>query len=138
MRVCSLSRCACQILNRDLSIAVIRLFDRIRRRTTKQNVARRLTYRRMALEAELAGKPRPEVLPPPSDDVKYEVPGLRILEALAASGLRSIRYFKEIPVRCVVLLGGGGGSCLPSCGCQAAWARCTGARQPATTTPTCT
>ena len=87
-----------QILNRDLSICAVRLFDRTRRASVSQKIARRHTYNRGVLEAEQAGAPKPDPLPPVDETSDYKMPGMRILEALAASGLRSIRYFKEIPV----------------------------------------
>lgn len=87
-----------QILNRDLSIAVLRRFDALRRSDLLANGGRglRKTLRRRAIaEAEAQGLPPPP--PPPRDASPGEVPGMRILEALSASGLRSVRYWKEIP-----------------------------------------
>jgi len=100
-RACAACMSHTQIFNRDLSIACVRLFDRMRRKEARPNQIRRMKYRRACLDAEKTGKPKPEPLPS-VDEATYvgdDIPGLRILEALAASGLRSIRYFKEIPVR---------------------------------------
>eukprot|EP00002_Diphylleia_rotans_P030036 TRINITY_DN6152_c0_g1_i1.p1 TRINITY_DN6152_c0_g1~~TRINITY_DN6152_c0_g1_i1.p1 ORF type:complete len:483 (-),score=75.56 TRINITY_DN6152_c0_g1_i1:742-2190(-) len=66
-----------QCVNRDLSINVIQLFDKIRRKEHQE-----------VIDKKLAKNPNATVEP---------VRDLKILEALAASGLRSIRYFKEIP-----------------------------------------
>lgn len=73
-----------QVLNRDLSIAVITYF-------TKQ--------RTKELEAKLKKKQehhRKEDVPQFQEWMKAHQ-GIKIFEALSATGLRSIRYFQEIP-----------------------------------------
>jgi tRNA (guanine26-N2/guanine27-N2)-dimethyltransferase len=70
-----------QVFNRDLSIHVIKAFDVLRKEELKtgKSKIRRATQRGIKVE------------------------NLRILEALSATGLRSIRYVKEIPnvAKCV-------------------------------------
>ena len=79
-----------QVKNRDLSILMITLFGQIQKEEMEALKAKKpkryeglLAERKKVAEAE--GKPWM------AED------GLYILEALAASGLRSIRYFQEIP-----------------------------------------
>jgi tRNA (guanine26-N2/guanine27-N2)-dimethyltransferase len=90
-----------QCFNRDLSIMSIRLFieqwkkeqaAKAAKKAAKQEAARK----RAAEAAAAAGTAVP------AEDAKMTVTvtpaaGVRILEALSATGLRSIRYFKEIP-----------------------------------------
>ena len=65
----------CKVLNRDLSIQVIRLFAEERNSTPQRGKS-----------AEEAAK------------------GIRILDALAATGLRSVRYLKEIPGTIIMVM----------------------------------
>lgn len=73
-----------QVFNRDLSIACLKLVAK----THHENHCKRMK------------KNDPDFVPQPfeqfSPGVKYEH-GLKIAEALSATGLRSIRYAKEIP-----------------------------------------
>lgn len=73
-----------QVLNRDLSIQTIKLFSEVitNERKTKYD-AKKARY-----DANPAASERPPH--PPSD-------GITVLDALAATGLRSVRYLKEIP-----------------------------------------
>lgn len=88
-----------QVFNRDLSILMIQTFVDERKaefevRRVKQE-ARKKAYDESAAAALASGKPVPfnpdgDFVPPTS------FPGITILEALSATGLRSVRYFKEI------------------------------------------
>jgi tRNA (guanine26-N2/guanine27-N2)-dimethyltransferase len=69
-----------QVQNRDLSIAVIREFIKLREREAK---AKAESGKGGAKAAKNAAAPPPE--------------GIRILEGLSATGLRAVRYAKEIP-----------------------------------------
>jgi len=69
-----------QVLNRDLSIQVIKLFSEIR----KAELENKFTMKQRA--NKLIGAPN------------FCFNGIHILDALAATGLRSIRYLKEIPM----------------------------------------
>eukprot|EP01031_Cornospumella_fuschlensis_P044924 gene44924-54946_t len=75
-----------QVLNRDLSIQVIKLYSETLREE-----------KRLRIEKKLAKlKDRTDL--PASAHASVETnDGITILDALAASGLRSIRYLKEIP-----------------------------------------
>ena len=91
-----------QVLNRDLSIQVIRLFSEIREREKTQRYEGKLARYNELLQTGLPAAPapsssssrkQPQIKPP------YELPkGIHILDALAATGLRSVRYLKEIPL----------------------------------------
>ena len=89
-----------QVKNRDLSILMITLFGQIQKEEMEALKAKKpkryeglLTERKKVAEAEGTDlrKSEPKGKPWMAED------GLYILEALAASGLRSIRYFQEIP-----------------------------------------
>nr|XP_016935805.1 probable tRNA (guanine(26)-N(2))-dimethyltransferase [Drosophila suzukii] len=83
-----------QEFNRDLSIAVLNVYFR---RLAKERIEKAIKKQRRKVKEEDEGKPSPV----PEDQsvyvagTRYE-DGLRILEALAATGLRSIRYAQEI------------------------------------------
>ncbi|RLN02192.1 hypothetical protein BBJ28_00001269 [Nothophytophthora sp. Chile5] len=85
-----------QVLNRDLSIAMISEFARTRAREKLAKQARK--------DANAAGESATFV-PKEYTDAEIEThltetaaeSGIRIFEALSASGLRSIRYFQQIP-----------------------------------------
>lgn len=87
-----------QVLNRDLSISVISEFARMRAREKLQKQAKR------AAAAAVAEGKEPET---PKEYTDEEIEqhlhetaaesGISIFEALSASGLRSIRYFQQIP-----------------------------------------
>lgn len=77
-----------QVFNRDISIQVIRLFASIR------NQERRSVYQKklasyVAMTGEETHRKRKDPPNPPHE-------GITILDALAATGLRSVRYLKEI------------------------------------------
>eukprot|EP01038_Epipyxis_sp_PR26KG_P007247 gene7247-9879_t len=76
-----------QVLNRDLSIQVIRLFSEIitNERLEKYNV-KHAHYEEILSKGAIGKAPHP-----PRQ-------GVTVLDALAATGLRSIRYVKEIPL----------------------------------------
>lgn len=83
-----------QVLNRDLSIAMISDFARTR--------AREKLLKQQKRDAAAAGT---EFVPTELSDEELdahleanaEASGIKIFEALSASGLRSIRYFQQIP-----------------------------------------
>jgi tRNA (guanine26-N2/guanine27-N2)-dimethyltransferase len=76
-----------QVFNRDMSCHVIRLFAEIREKEYIAKVAEKKARRQAAgMETE-----SPEFM------WNKEYPGIHILDALAATGLRSVRYLKEIP-----------------------------------------
>ena len=68
-----------QVLNRDLSIAVIKHFS-----TERAKEHDRKEMKKMTCQKE-------------SSYEMQDFPGISVFEALSATGLRSIRYFKEIP-----------------------------------------
>lgn len=86
-----------QVLNRDLSIAVISEFARTRAREKLAKQERK--------DALAAGVAATDFQPKQRSDEEIEAhlretaadAGIRIFEALSASGLRSIRYFQQIP-----------------------------------------
>jgi tRNA (guanine26-N2/guanine27-N2)-dimethyltransferase len=71
-----------QVINRDLSILVIKVFDEIRRKEHET----KMEEKRKKLEKN-------------NKDFQLDtsIENIKILEALSATGLRSIRYWKEIP-----------------------------------------
>lgn len=76
-----------QVFNRDLSILVISVFAKYHQVDYEERQKKR------AKSAKEKGKPMTES--PPA--------GLKVLEALAATGIRSIRYAKELDaIRCIV------------------------------------
>jgi tRNA (guanine26-N2/guanine27-N2)-dimethyltransferase len=90
-----------QQFNRDMSIAVIRQWAQDQRRDIKQKRSRGTTESAAAKVSSVAscasGGTDKEVK---ATDMKQETsnePKFRILEALAASGLRSLRYVLEMP-----------------------------------------
>ena len=72
-----------QVLNRDLSIQTIKLFSE------RLQSERDAKYQQKLLRYEQNPHDKPP-FPPPQ--------GIHVLDALAATGLRSIRYLKEIPL----------------------------------------
>lgn len=95
-----------QVLNRDLSIQVIRLFSEIREREKTQRYEAKLARYNELLQTGLPAAPSSSSSSSSSSSRKqpqikapYELPkGIHILDALAATGLRSVRYLKEIPL----------------------------------------
>jgi len=90
-----------QVQNRDLSILMITLYGERRRKRlaleAKKKELRASMLKGEDLKSHLAEY---ETNLDPTQLVRYEdsaADGLHILDALAASGLRSIRYWKEIP-----------------------------------------
>lgn len=81
-----------QILNRDLSVTVLRVWDRLRRQCATEKDIKRAWARRWKRDSDS----RPHIPPEELNSYK-DLPGLEILEALSASGLRSVRYAKEVP-----------------------------------------
>jgi tRNA (guanine26-N2/guanine27-N2)-dimethyltransferase len=103
-----------QVQNRDLSIACLNVFSKIYRQEKEARAAKRSS--RLAADASAAIGSSPVAAGDKVEDVAAEYKGLRILEGpslpqsqlharantffvagLSASGLRSIRYAKEIP-----------------------------------------
>jgi tRNA (guanine26-N2/guanine27-N2)-dimethyltransferase len=84
-----------QVFNRDMSIQVIKLFAETlvaeRKNVYEQKSAKYLEHLAKSKEGGERGK---NVVAPP----RTPKPSINILDALAASGLRSIRYLKEIPL----------------------------------------
>ncbi|KAL0083090.1 N2,N2-dimethylguanosine tRNA methyltransferase [Phycomyces blakesleeanus] len=77
-----------QEFNRDMSIAAIRTWSEIFMEEKKQRIEKKLAKAKTEEEKQIIEKKLADYI-----DTK----GFNILEALAASGLRSIRYAKEIP-----------------------------------------
>ena len=75
-----------QVLNRDLSIQVLSLYSEIRKNEVK------LKYEQKLIS-------NPDFLNNPASREYFDnkLKGITILDALAASALRSIRYIKEVP-----------------------------------------
>ena len=74
-----------QVFNRDSSINVIRHFAEVRKQEFEEKIAKK--------------KKRRESNPDPAHDKPImfdKFDGITILDALAATGLRSVRYLKEI------------------------------------------
>lgn len=69
-----------QVFNRDISLLVVSVFARIRKVEVEEK------QRRREESAKKAGRP----------SYSGPLPGLHILEALSATGIRSIRYAKEL------------------------------------------
>lgn len=69
-----------QVFNRDLSVLVLSVFAKTRAAELEEK------YKKREQRAQETGKPARDAPPP----------GLKILEALAATGIRSIRYVKEL------------------------------------------
>ena len=81
-----------QVLNRDLSIMMLRLFAERRLRDKDAKRLKREGLTPEQVTAQLADVDwTKKVAETAAED------GLVVLDALAASGLRSIRYFKEVP-----------------------------------------
>jgi len=88
-----------QEFNRDISIAAIRTWDEIYQEERAQKLAQKKA-RKDAINAKRAQEgqePLPEKEGEGDEASGSSSRGITILEALSASGLRSIRYAKEIP-----------------------------------------
>eukprot|EP00466_Bigelowiella_natans_P013489 jgi/Bigna1/88844/estExt_fgenesh1_pg.C_390054 len=81
-----------QEFNRDLSTAVINEFAKVYRQEKFEKETAKAKRRAERLTKENKEKGIDKVVEPE----KVSIPGLRVLEALSATGLRSIRYWKEI------------------------------------------
>ncbi|KAF9423175.1 RNA methyltransferase tRNA(m5U54)methyltransferase [Podila epigama] len=90
-----------QEFNRDISIAAIRTWDEIfqeeRKLKADQKKARKDAQNAKRAQEGLAPLPEKEGLESNGEKDTSSSKGITILEALSASGLRSIRYAKEIP-----------------------------------------
>lgn len=86
-----------QVLNRDLSIQVIKLYAEHLASETTARLQRK--KERMAAAAATSSSATAAEIVNNGAELELEAlpSGVRILDALAASGLRSIRYLKEIP-----------------------------------------
>jgi len=85
-----------QVLNRDLSIQVIKLFSEIlikeRNDRYQMRLSKKVSVHKdsvLSSSSSSSSSSSEELIKPPD--------GITILDALAATGLRSIRYMKEIP-----------------------------------------
>jgi len=76
-----------QVFNRDFSILVLNVFSELKKHEEDERKANR--------DAKIKAIKEKDPDATPFEIPEY--PGLTILEALAASGLRSVRYSKEIP-----------------------------------------
>ena len=74
-----------QVINRDLSVAILNFFCTKRREEVATGKLRKLSARKQASDG-----------PSPSPATAPHASGIRVLEGLAASGLRSIRYALEV------------------------------------------
>ena len=86
-----------QVLNRDISIQVIKLFSE------RIQAERDAKYRQKLATFEASTQISPKTTQKEPLETAKTPPtpperGIRILDALAATGLRSIRYLKEIPL----------------------------------------
>eukprot|EP00039_Didymoeca_costata_P011498 m.161902 g.161902 ORF g.161902 m.161902 type:complete len:425 (+) comp15193_c0_seq4:27-1301(+) len=79
-----------QELNRDLTVAVLNQFSK-KYREEQEEKKKKQEAKRLKREAAQGVKNTDK-----SQETDKKVPGLRILEALSASGLRSVRYWKEV------------------------------------------
>jgi tRNA (guanine26-N2/guanine27-N2)-dimethyltransferase len=90
------------VFNRDISIQVISLFSQIindeRQAKYKKSTAK---FEQMVAQASVASSaPSSAAKPKPAENLRpprLPPSGITILDALAATGLRSVRYLKEIP-----------------------------------------
>lgn len=87
-----------QEFNRDISIAAIRTWDEV----FQEERSARLAEKKARREADATRRAQEGLEPLPEKEYPEGVDpsaprGITILEALSASGLRSIRYAKEIP-----------------------------------------
>ena len=109
-----------QVFNRDLSILMIQTFVDERkdewaarldsqREKEKRRAAAKAALTAGAAPAAAEAAPAPASSPAPAADSEASAaaepfPGIQILEALSATGLRSIRYFREISdVRSIIV-----------------------------------
>eukprot|EP01029_Cantina_marsupialis_P011852 TRINITY_DN26357_c0_g1_i1.p1 TRINITY_DN26357_c0_g1~~TRINITY_DN26357_c0_g1_i1.p1 ORF type:complete len:560 (+),score=168.05 TRINITY_DN26357_c0_g1_i1:40-1719(+) len=93
-----------QVFNRDLSINAIKLFSEIRKKENDVKLAKKLINRAETEEGKVQATENFENLKNDttidwSEKTKESASedGVKILEALSATGLRSIRYYNEIP-----------------------------------------
>eukprot|EP00939_MAST-03C_sp_MAST-3C-sp1_P004826 g4826.t1 len=92
-----------QVFNRDLSVHVIKLFAKILEEERELVRTKRSKRTKKLHKSDMGTVMNEMITPSTTAEGKKEVKkssdtrGLRILEALSATGLRSIRYVKEIP-----------------------------------------
>lgn len=84
-----------QVVNRDLSIAVIKTF--IKKRNEELKNKEKHMRLRVGWAKQYAKKAGKKPVPKGEANGDPQAPGLHILEAMAASGLRAMRYALEIP-----------------------------------------
>lgn len=84
-----------QVFNRDLSILAIRIFLQRRKAEMEAKHNKKMDKIKARLAKVASGELKGDVVLP--EVTEFECPGADIFEALSASGLRSIRYWKEIP-----------------------------------------
>jgi tRNA (guanine26-N2/guanine27-N2)-dimethyltransferase len=86
-----------QVQNRDLSILMIGLYSE--RRQQQQRPAKQAKQQKAETRKKPESLQQQQLQPNDKEtkDTQADVNGITILDALAASGLRSIRYWKEIP-----------------------------------------
>ena len=83
-----------QVFNRDTSIQVIRLFAEIRDAEKKAKYEKKLQRYTEQQQQQQSSSSKPKGMDRPPLAPTY---GLHVLDALAATGLRSVRYLKECP-----------------------------------------
>lgn len=88
-----------QVFNRDLSVLVLSVFAKLREEENaalrEKRAERNQAGKKGAKASEEAAEPSPSKAPQPF--VRPSEKGLKVLEALAATGIRTVRYAKELP-----------------------------------------
>lgn len=85
-----------QVFNRDLSVAVIKLFSKIFKQEKEQKLANKIKQDDKSTKSNLEDEDVADSSNQP-DGFKKDI-NITVLEALSASGLRAIRYALEIPI----------------------------------------
>eukprot|EP00434_Breviolum_minutum_P041894 symbB.v1.2.037272.t1/scaffold5459.1/size26914/3 len=100
-----------QVFNRDLSVLVLSVFGKLRdeegREKDRRRVERALAKAKASSKPpaedeekpkmEETGETEPQVPRTAIPQILEEMKGLKVLEALAATGIRTVRYAKELP-----------------------------------------
>eukprot|EP00736_Rhodelphis_marinus_P005393 Rmarinus@m.9594 len=87
-----------QVVNRDLTILVLREFATLREEEARCAFEKRVNKLRETVESLKAKGVEPSKnLPLSNLNVKFHFEGISILDGLSATGLRAIRYAKEVP-----------------------------------------
>ena len=86
-----------QIPNRDLSVLALRRFVEIRQEEVLAKRAKQAANAAARQKAEPTGTASAAEPGAPAAAADAPPPGLRVLDALSASGLRAMRYMKEVP-----------------------------------------